>query len=199
MAPVKLHDLKYAGDPSEQKLARIREELAKAKLDATLLSDPASIAWTFNIRGGDVAHVPVSLAWALVPRDGVPSLFIDGRKLSNVVRDALARVADIRDPSDFEAALAKSAKGKTIRLDQATAPQALAGLVESAGGKVSKGADPITRMKAVKNAAEIAGARAAHLRDGAALVRFLAWFDREAPKGKLTEIDAVAALEVVPP
>ena len=195
LAPVKLHDLKYAGDPSEQKLARIREELAKAKLDATLLSDPASIAWTFNIRGGDVAHVPVSLAWALVPRDGVPSLFIDGRKLSNVVRDALARVADIRDPSDFEAALAKSAKGKTIRLDQATAPQALAGLVESAGGKVSKGADPITRMKAVKNAAEIAGARAAHLRDGAALVRFLAWFDREAPKGKLTEIDAVAALE----
>ena len=194
-APVRLHDLKFAGDPATQKLTRIREELAKAKVDATLLSDPTSIAWTFNIRGGDVAHVPVSLAWALVPRDGVPSLFIDGRKLSNVVRDALAGVADIRDPGDFEAALAKSAKGKTIRLDQATAPQALASLVESAGGKVSKGADPITRMKAVKNAAEIAGARAAHLRDGAALVRFLAWFDREAPKGKLTEIDAVAALE----
>jgi Xaa-Pro aminopeptidase len=50
-------------------------------------------------------------------------------------------------------------------------------------------------MKAVKNTAEIAGARLAHLRDGAALVRFLAWFDREAPKGKLTEVDAVAALE----
>jgi Xaa-Pro aminopeptidase len=195
LAPVKLHDLKYAGDSSEQKLARIREELTKAKLDATLLSDPTSIAWAFNIRGGDVAHVPVSLAWALVPRDGVPSLFIDGSKLSNVVRDALAGVADIRDPGDFEAAFAKSAKGKTIRLDQATAPQALAVLVESSGGKVSKGADPIARMKAVKNAAEIAGARAAHLRDGAALIRFLAWFDREAPKGKLTEIDAVAALE----
>jgi Xaa-Pro aminopeptidase len=195
LAPVKLHDLKYAGDPSEQKLARIREALEKAKLDATLLSDPASIAWTFNIRGGDVAHVPVSLAWALVPRDGVPSLFIDGRKLSNVVRDALARVADIRDPGDFEAAFKKLAKGKTIRLDQATAPQALADLVESAGGKVSKGADPTARMKAVKNAAEIAGARAAHLRDGAALVRFLDWFDREAAKGKLTEIDAVAAIE----
>jgi Xaa-Pro aminopeptidase len=195
LAPVNLHDLKFAGDPVAQKLTRIREELAKAKLDAALLSDPASIAWTLNIRGGDVAHVPVSLAWALVPRDGLPSLFIDGRKLSNVVRDALAGVVDIREPGELEAALKKSAKGKTIRLDQATAPQALAVLVESAGGKVSKGADPIARMKAVKNAAEVAGARAAHLRDGAALVRFLAWFDREASKGKLTEIDAVSALE----
>jgi Xaa-Pro aminopeptidase len=195
LAPVRLHDLKFAGDPAAQKLTRIREKLMKAKLDATLLSDPASIAWTLNIRGGDVAHVPVSLAWALVPRDGPPSLFIDGRKLSNVVRDALAGVVDIREPGELEAALKKLAKGKTIRLDQSTAPQALAALVESAGGKVSKGADPIARMKAVKNSAEIAGARAAHLRDGVALVRFLAWFDREAPKGKLTEIDAVSALE----
>jgi Xaa-Pro aminopeptidase len=195
LAPLRLHDLKFAGDPAPQKLRRIREELEKAKLDATLLSDPASIAWTFNVRGGDIQHVPVSLAWALVPREGVPSLFIDSRKLSNVVRDALAAVADIREPAELEPVLAKAAKGKTIRLDRATAPQALARLVESAGGKVSKGADPVTRMKAVKNAAEISGARAAHLRDGAALVRFLAWFDREAPKGTLTEIGAVSALE----
>jgi Xaa-Pro aminopeptidase len=195
LARVVLHDLKFAGEPAEQKLARIREELSKAKLDATLLSDPASVAWTFNIRGGDVSHVPVALAWALVPRDGIPSLFIDGRKLSNEVRDALARLADIHEPAELEPTLAKLAKGKTIGVDQATAPQKLAGLIEASGGRVSKGADPITRMKAVKNAAEIAGARAAHLRDGVALARFLAWFDREAAKGKLTEIDAVAALE----
>ncbi|MEX0590041.1 MAG: aminopeptidase P family protein, partial [Xanthobacteraceae bacterium] len=194
-APVKLHDLKYAGEPAEQKLARIREELAKAKFDAAVLSDPASIAWTFNIRGGDISHVPVSLSWSIVPRDGQPLLFVDGRKLSNEVRDALARLADLREPGELEIALTKFAKGKTIRLDQATAPRRLADLIETAGGKISKGADPVLRMKAVKNAAEIAGARAAHLRDGAALVRFLAWFDREAPGGKLTEIDAVAALE----
>jgi Xaa-Pro aminopeptidase len=195
LAPVRLHDLKYAGDPTERKLARIREELAKAKLDAALLSDPASIAWTFNIRGGDVTHVPIALAWALAPREGTPLLFVDGRKLSNEVRDALARLADVREPAELDSALAKFAKGRTIRVDQATAPRRLADLIEAAGGKVSKGADPVARMKAVKNGAEIAGSRAAHLRDGAALVRFLAWFDREAPKGKLTEIDAVAALE----
>src|SRR5205085_359747 len=82
-----------------------------------------------------------------------------------------------------------------VRFDQVTAADALSRLVTEAGGQVVRGADPITLMKAVKNATEIAGARAAHLRDGAAVANFLAWFDREAPTGKLTEIDAVAALE----
>jgi Xaa-Pro aminopeptidase len=195
LAPVKLHDLKFAGVPGEEKIRRIRETLAKDKLDAVVLSDPASIAWTFNIRGGDVSHTPLPLSWALLPREGEPFLFVDGRKLSNEVRHALGRLADIREPSTLDASLSEYAKGKTIRLDQGTAPKILAERIEAGGGKIDKGADPVLRMKAVKNEAEIAGARAAHLRDGAALARFLAWFDQEAPKGKLTEIDAVAALE----
>jgi len=195
LAPVKLHDLKFAGVPAEEKLNRIRETLAKDKLDAVVLSDPASIAWTFNIRGGDVSHTPLPLSWALVRREGDPLLFIDGRKLSNEVRDALARLADVREPPALEPALREFAKGKTIRLDQGTAPKVLGERIEANSGKVDKGADPVMHMKAVKNEAEIAGARAAHLRDGAAVVRFLAWFDAEAPTGKLSEIDAVAALE----
>jgi Xaa-Pro aminopeptidase len=195
LASVKLHDLKFAGVAPDQKLARIREAIAKDKLDCVVLSDPASIAWTFNIRGGDVGHTPIALAWALVPREGEPVLFIDPRKLSTEVRNALARLADLRDPTELEATLAKLSKNKTVRLDHGSAPKILAACIEAAGGKVAKGADPVMRMKAVKNATEIEGARAAHLRDGAALVRFLAWFDKEAPQGKLTEIDAVAALE----
>jgi Xaa-Pro aminopeptidase len=195
LAPVNLHDLKFAGEPAERKLTRIRDELHKANLDGALLSDPASVAWTFNIRGGDVSHVPVPLAWALVARDGQPLLFVDGRKLSNEVRDALAQLADLREPGELGPALAKFAAGKAIRLDQATAPQHLAEAIERGRGKVSRGPDPVARMKASKNTAEIEGARAAHLRDGAALVRFLAWFDQEAPNGKITEIEAVAALE----
>src|SRR5437879_4384097 len=80
-------------------------------------------------------------------------------------------------------------------LHQAAAAGAIKPTIADAGGKPTIGPDPIALMKSVKNATEIAGARAAHLRDGAAVTRFLAWFDREAPKGKLTEIDAVAALE----
>jgi Xaa-Pro aminopeptidase len=192
---VTLHPLEFAGIAAEQKLERIREGLGKDRLDATVLSDPACVAWTFNIRGADVAHTPLPLSWALVPREDTPLLFIDARKLSNDVRDALAQLADLREPAALKAALAAFAPGKTIRLDQASAPSLLATTIEAAGGKVDKGTDPVLRMKATKNDAEVAGARAAHLRDGAALARFLAWFDAEAPKGDLTEIDAVAALE----
>ncbi|HWK01570.1 MAG TPA: aminopeptidase P family protein [Xanthobacteraceae bacterium] len=195
LSPVVLHDLRFAGESTDSKIRRLQDELGKAKLDATVLSDPASVAWVFNIRGADVTHTPLPLSWALVPRDGKPSLFVDGRKLSNEVRVALSKVADVQEPTAFDQALAAAAKNKTIRLDQATAPKHLADVIEQSGGTVAKGADPVTRMKAAKNEAEIAGTRAAHKRDGAALVNFLAWFDREAPSGKLTEIDAVAALE----
>jgi Xaa-Pro aminopeptidase len=195
LSKVVLHDMRFAGESAENKIKRLQEELGKAKLDAAILSDPASVAWTFNIRGADVTHTPLPLSWALVPREGKPSLFVDGRKLSNEVRAALSKVADVQEPPAFDQALAAIARGRTIRLDQATAPKHLADVIEQAGGTVAKGADPVTRMKAVKNEAEISGTRAAHKRDGAALVNFLAWFDREAPDGKLTEIDAVAALE----
>ena len=195
LAKVVLHPLKFAGEPAEKKLARIRAELKKQKLDAALLSDPTAVAWTFNIRGGDVAHTPIALSWALVPQTGKPTLFVDARKLTNSVRQALGGLANILEPRELETALGEWTKGKTIRLDQATAPRRLADVVEAAGGAVSKGADPVTRPKAIKNETEIDGARAAHRRDGVALVRFLAWLDREARVGKLTEIDAVAALE----
>lgn len=195
LRPVVLHDLKYSGEDAASKIARIREVLGKEKIGVTVLSDPASVAWTFNIRGNDVAHTPLPLSWAIVPREGVPQLFVDSRKLSNEVRDALAKLADVREPRELEVELHEAARGKSVRLDSATAPAKLAEVVHAAGGSISKGADPVTNLKAVKNDTEIAGMRAAHLRDGVALTRFLAWLDREAPRGNVSEIDAVAALE----
>jgi len=193
---VTLHDVRFAGEDAGEKLARIRTELTKLRADALIVSDPHAVAWTFNIRGADVAHTPLPLAFAIVPQAGRPSLYIDGRKLSQQVRSRLEALADVREPSEFAPALETLGGRKaTVRLDQATAADALARLVTSHGGKVARGACPIALMKAVKNEVEIAGARAAHIRDGAAVTRFLAWFDREAPGGSLTEIDAVAALE----
>ena len=196
LGAVTLHDLRFAGEEAEEKLARIRAELAKLRADALVVSDPHAVAWAFNIRGADVAHTPLPLAFAVVPQTGRPALFVDGRKLSNDVRDRLEGLADVREPADFVQALAALGQArKTVRLDQATAADALARLVITHGGKVARGACPIALMKAVKNQVEISGARAAHIRDGAAVTRFLAWFDREAARGTLTEIDAVAALE----
>jgi Xaa-Pro aminopeptidase len=196
LGAVTLHHLRFAGEASAAKLARIRTELTKLRADALVVSDPQAVAWTFNIRGADVAHTPLPLAFAIIPQSGRPSLYIDGRKLSNEVRNQLEALADLREPSDFVPALAALGREqKIVRLDQATAADAIARRITGDGGKVTRGPDPIALMKAVKNGVEIAGARAAHVRDGAAVARFLAWFDREAPRGALTEIDAVAALE----
>ena len=196
LGPVTLHDLRYAGEDSAAKLERVRGEIAKLKADALVISNPQSVAWAFNIRGADVPHAPLPLAFAIVPREGRPALYVDGRKLGNTVRDSLEELADTREPHIFARDLAAYGGAKqSVRLDHASAADALAKIMNQAGGKAQSGADPIALMKAVKNDTEIAGARAAHARDGAAVVRFLAWFDREAPRGKLTEIDAVAALE----
>ncbi len=192
--PVTLRDVKLAGEGAADKLKRVRAELDKAKADALVVSDPQNVAWTFNIRGSDIAHTPLALAFALIPREGRPRLYVEPKKLDNAVRAALEDIADIRAPDDLTHDLA-ALKDKSVRLDQASAVEALSKILSDNGGKPVRAADPITLMKAVKNHAEIAGARAAHLRDGAAVTRFLAWLDREAPKGTLTEIDAVAALE----
>jgi Xaa-Pro aminopeptidase len=202
LGAVVLHGEAFSGEPATAKLDRIRAKLAELKVDALVVSDPHAACWTFNIRGSDVAHTPLALAVAIVPRDGKPSLYVDGRKLANSVRDALAEIAVLREPEAFAGDLAAlGAARRTVQLDASSAADAIGRLIGKNGGKndqrgkIRRGADPIALMKAVKNATEIAGARAAHRRDGAALVRFLAWLDREAPTGKLTEIDAVERLE----
>lgn len=196
LGQVVLHDLRHAGVATKDKLQNVVAEIGKQRADALVITDPHNIAWLFNIRGSDVAHTPLPLSFGLVPKDGRPSIYIDGRKLSNTVRDQLEQAADVREPDALTSDIEKLAKANaTMLLDQATAADALVKQAEQAGGKIVRVADPITALKAVKNETEIAGAHKAQQRDGAAMVRFLAWFDREAPRGQLTEIDAVEALE----
>ncbi|MDP8917837.1 MAG: aminopeptidase P family protein, partial [Pseudomonadota bacterium] len=195
-APVRPHPLEYAGEDAASKLERIRQKMTSAKLDALVISDPHNLAWAFNLRGGDVGHTPLPLGYAVLPREGRASLFFDPAKVTNEAGAAVGDLADFAPISAFPEALDNlGRKGGKIRVDSATGAVALIRRIEAAGGTVDGGADPIALMKAVKNQAEIAGSRAAHLRDGVAVARFLAWLDREAPRGGLTEIDAVEALE----
>ena len=192
--PVSLRDIKLAGESAADKFKRIQAELKKLRADVLVVSDPQNVAWAFNIRGSDIAHTPLALAFAVIPREGKPALYVETAKLDNKTRPALEEIAVVRAPAELARDLAQL-KDKTVRLDQASAADALTCLVAGSGGKPVRGADPIALMKAVKNHAEIAGSRAAHTRDGVAMARFLAWLEREAPAGKLTEIDAVEALE----
>jgi Xaa-Pro aminopeptidase len=196
LAPVTVHSVRFSGETEAEKLIRIRMEIAKLGVDALVLSDAHAVAWTFNIRGADVSHTPLPLSYALVPKDGRATIFIDSRKLSNSARDHLERSADVEEPDALGPKLAELAqRGASIALDNASAAEALGRLISAAGGKPVRGTDPVSLLKAVKNATEIEGARTAHRRDAVALARFLAWIDREGPSGALTEIDAVEALE----
>src|SRR5262252_3121904 len=189
------HDLQFAGEPAAQKLERIRGEIKKLNADALVVSDPHAVAWTFNIRGADISHTPLPLAFAIILAESA-RLYVDESKLTDAARDALVGLCGIRSEDTFAQDLAAlGAEHLVVRLDQATAAHAIAQAITANGGKVSRGPDPIAVMKAVKADAEIAGSRAAHRRDGAAVANFLAWFDQVAPEGQLTEIDAVEALE----
>jgi Xaa-Pro aminopeptidase len=194
LGAVKAHPARLSGESAAGKIARVRAALAGK--DGLFVSDAHAVAWLFNIRGADVAHTPLPLSFAYLPREGRPTLFVEARKLSNAMRARLGRLTEIEEPDRlvrFVASLGERAA--RVAFDAGTAPARLTHALEATGGAAVVGADPIALMKAVKNRAELAGARAAHLRDGAAMARFLAWFDREVPKGELTEIEASQALE----
>ena len=194
LAPVSLHPARLAGKAASTKIAAVQAALGAC--GALVVSDAHAVAWLFNIRGGDVEHTPLPLSFALVKKTGRPTLFIDGRKLSSAVRAALSDVADCAEPDQLVQALeALGAAKQRVRLCAATGPAKFAAVIEAAGGVADVGADPVSLMKAQKNPAELKGARAAHVRDGAAMVNFLAWFDAQAPKGRLTEIAAAKQLE----
>src|SRR5580700_1589716 len=90
------HDLQFAGEAAAHKLDRVRAEIVKLKADALVVSDPHAVAWLFNIRGSDVAHTPLPLAFALVPAEGEARLYVDEGKLTEAARAALAGLAETR-------------------------------------------------------------------------------------------------------
>ncbi|WGJ14980.1 aminopeptidase P family protein [Methylocapsa sp. D3K7] len=194
LGKVSLHTRKFAGEDTTKKLARVLAALPPR--DALLVSDPHAVAWLFNIRGHDVAHTPLPLAYALISKDTKPRLYIHPDKVDKAVHDKLAALVRVRNPEHLVEDLAALGKEhKKVLFDSATAPAKLTQVFAEASGVCEMASDPIALMKARKNAAELAGARMAQLRDGAAMANFLHWFATHAPNGKLTEIEAAQALE----
>lgn len=193
LGPVRIQPMEFAGETAADKRVRIGADLAKAGQSAAVLTLPDSISWLLNIRGSDIERNPVVQAFAILRHNGQVTLFIAPEKLSDAVRDHLGPDVTFGPPTAFAPAL-RTLKGP-VRVDDRTAPLAVTRELEEAGITVTAAPDPCLLPKATKNPAEIAGMEAAHLRDGAAMVEFLAWLDAEAPKGGLTEIDVVQRLE----
>ena len=192
-ARLEVHSDELAGKTAAAKRGDVAAWLTASKADAVVVSALDSIAWLLNVRGRDVTHTPVALAFAIVHADASVDLFVAPEKLSDDVRAHLGEGVRAHPRDAFEAALAGFA-GKTVAADPASGVAAIFAALSNAGAKIVEARDPCALPKAIKNAVEIAGTVAAHRRDGAALTRFLHWFDGEAPKGGLTELSAAAKL-----
>jgi Xaa-Pro aminopeptidase len=194
LAQTVAHRLALAGECAESKRTRIAEEIKKQGADACVLTLPDSICWLLNIRGGDVPHTPFALAFAIHHADGSTDLFMDPRKSSPELVHHLGNAVRLRAPNEFSSTI-DGLKGECVLVDPATGASAIFDRLNAAGVKIKRASDPCQLPKACKNPVEIEGMRKAHIRDGAAVCRFLAWLAREAPNGCLTEIDAAETLE----
>jgi Xaa-Pro aminopeptidase len=193
-AKLTVQDDVVAGASSAEKRALVADWLAEHKADAVVLTALDSIAWGLNIRGGDVAHTPVALAYAIVDADGTAQLFVAPDKVTDAVRQHLGNAVRVRDRSEFADALGGYA-GKLIAADPERAVAAIFDRLSAGGATILTARDPVVLAKALKNPAEIAGHRAASARDGAALARFLRWCETELIKGGQTELSAAAKLQ----
>ena len=198
LGPIAVQPMTWAGEFAEDKIARLQKTLKSDGRDAFILTLPDSIAWLLNIRGSDVKHNPTALAFAIVHAAAKPELFIDKRKLGPPSRQHLSRLVRLREPDELPARIndLKTAK-RRVGLDEATAAHWFRRALGTTSPLVSSAPDPCILPKALKNSAEIHGARVAHERDGVAVARYLAWLDREAPTGRIDEIQAVRRLEAM--
>ncbi|WP_291730011.1 aminopeptidase P family protein [Leisingera sp. F5] len=188
MQPVAAHPLDYAGENTADKCARLAKDLRDAGQAAAVITLPDSIMWLLNIRGADVARNPVAHGFAILHDDARVDLFMAAEKLAGL-QDHFDSSVTLHCPEDFLKATA--ALNGPVAADSGTVPQIVA---DALGDRMIPAGDPCALPKARKNAAEIAGSAAAHLRDGAAIAEMLAWLDAQ-PPGTITEIEVVKKLE----
>jgi Xaa-Pro aminopeptidase len=182
MGAVRIQPESFAGESAAGRRHRIGTSIAKLGADAAVLTQPDSLAWLLNIRGSDLPRSPVALGFAVLDADGAVALYMEPDKIGGEVRAHLGNEVGILPPDRLGHDLA-AMTGVTVLLDRATCPLWVANRLEAASAALEWGEDPCLKPKALKNAAELAGMRAAHRRDGAAMARFLHWLEQAVARG----------------
>lgn len=183
--PVEIHPIEYAGESAHDKIERIRHELLRLGAGGMLVTQLDDIAWTLNLRGTDVHCTPVFVAWLVIGEERA-TLYIKQEKLSADVAAYLhSEGIDVADYDDILKGVA-AYDGYKLLVDPATVNYTLAQV--HGNFKVVSAPSPVPAMKAVKNSIECEGFRAAMLRDGVAMVRFLKWLEEAVPCGGETEL-----------
>ncbi|MGB7205059.1 MAG: aminopeptidase P family protein [Anderseniella sp.] len=195
--PIVQQPLQFAGMPIADKIQQIASGLIARKVNACILTQTDAVAWAFNLRGSDIPHTPAVLAYALIKDDGSATIFADTARVTEDAQQALQMAnVNIEPPAAMANTLARfGSDNATVELDPAWTADAIRQILEDASARISLGDSPCTLARAAKNKTEIEGARAAHLRDGVPMVRFLRWLDDNASSGELDEIIAAKKLE----
>lgn len=192
-APLMVHVGAHAGQSSDEKRGAMAARLRDKGADAAVIAALDSVAWTFNIRGSDVANTPVPLAFTLLHNDGTAELFVAPEKMTPAVQMHLGNQVTVRRYDELTAQLGKLS-GKKIAVDPELSVAAISQALRAGGAEIIPMRDPAVLPKAMKNPVERQGMRDAHIRDGAALTRFLRWCSEELVKGGQDELSAAAKL-----
>ena len=195
--PVEIFPLKYAGEPTHEKMARIREALRKRHADGMLMAALDDIAWTLNLRGTDVHCNPVFVAYLLISSKDV-TLYINQVKLTTEVADYLRHEGiRVEDYEQVENGL-KQYFEYNILLDPDEVNYRLYEIVKNKGRmndltktEIVEEESPVKRMKTVKNETEIAGFRSAMLKDGIAMTKFLCWLSDYIGKPEISQLTEI--------
>ncbi|NQZ14881.1 MAG: aminopeptidase P family protein [Alphaproteobacteria bacterium] len=179
--------VEIAGKSSIDKVNEVVEFLKEQEADAVILTLSDSIAWLLNIRGFDIPHIPVALSYAIVFADGSVQWFINEMRVSNAVRETLPPQTHILRPNQIDLVLQKFA-GLKIMIDPKRSSVWFERVLRYAGAEVIHAKDPCVDIRACKTPSEQEAMKAAHVRDGVAMVKFLKWFSEEAPKETLSEL-----------
>lgn len=183
---VEIQPLEFAGETAESKIERVRQALREQYADGMVINQLDEIAWLLNLRGTDVHCNPLFVSYVLLTTDEV-TLFIDKEKLDDTTSAYLEGIGVETRP--YEAPLLSTLKGREDRTRLIIDPDtANYNLIQDNPAMFMFHASPIPAMRAVKNAAEIAGYRRAMLRDGVAMVKFLRWLKPAVEAGGETEI-----------
>ncbi len=185
---------KYSGKSTADKLAEVRAEMAKDGANVHILTSLYDIAWLLNIRGGDIANVPVVLSY-LVLTDTECIWFVQEEALDDTIRAYLAanhiQTRPYNAIYDYVPTIAENAvvllnkSGVNYRICSELKPQI----------KVVNKANPTELMKAIKNPTEVDNTRLAHVKDGVAVTKFMYWLKTNIGKIPMTEISASDYLE----
>ncbi|EKO3807719.1 aminopeptidase P family protein [Vibrio harveyi] len=184
VSDVRLMATEAVGQSSESKRQEIAELVKKAGADSAVITALDSICWLLNVRGLDVSRLPVLLSHAILHSDSSVEYFLDPTRLPAEFDAHVGSGVTVHHPEALQARL-ETLTGKNVLVDPATSNAWFKLVLQNAGASVVSKADPCLMPKAAKNAVEIAGMKACHIRDGVAMSKFLSWLDAEVVAGNL--------------